>query len=545
MADINEKNEHNHPHSNENAHVPLTPNEDETERSSDRSHLNSDDQSENPHESSEHDKINENNSDQPVANQSNMTDEEGRHEHATTVEDTHMDQSRSKTSSNEKQHSNSTNPVNNNNDDHTMDTDDITKDDLNQSSELFTDNTMEPDTHDDKNDQTDSQENTSVSDLNSPAGDDYQKETIPPTGNSNENYETNPSTSSGKRNSNSDIQLDEDPEIGESQEGLEIHKPEEGSNTDMQEKPTTPSVLSSSVHADIRWLNPQYHENDLIKKPAELENDMNVPSGPIDKDILNRVQGSMIGMALGDALGAHVEFRPHQYLVQHPVTKLESGGTWGLSKGQFTDDTSMALCLANSLIANRDYNPYDQLVRYKWWYKHGYMSSTGQCFDIGAATRQSVLEFEQRQKQYAKSHNIPPTQIDYLPYSELKKEFDVYCSEEEVAGNGALMRLAPVPLFFYRHPEAAVEYSGQSGQITHGDQKAYDSCRYYGALIVAALQGYSKDKLLDNEFYSKHKTWFGNNELHPDIKSIAEGSYKRKNGYDDGIRGKGYIVAAL
>ncbi|CAF1358294.1 unnamed protein product [Adineta steineri] len=205
----------------------------------------------------------------------------------------------------------------------------------------------------------------------------------------------------------------------------------------------------------------------------------------------------------------------------------------------------MALCLANSLIANRDYNPYDQLVRYKWWYKHGYMSSTGQCFDIGAATRQSVLEFEQRQKKYAKSHNISLDQIDYLSDSELLKKFDVYCSEEEVAGNGALMRLAPVPLFFYRHPEAAVEYSGHSGQITHGDQKAYDACRYYGALIVAALQGYSKDKLLDNEFYSKHKTWFGNNELHPDIKSIAEGSYKRPKGYDDGIRGKGYIVAAL
>ncbi|CAF2085268.1 unnamed protein product [Rotaria magnacalcarata] len=61
---------------------------------------------------------------------------------------------------------------------------------------------------------------------------------------------------------------------------------------------------------------------------------MNVPSTLINDEILNRIQGSMIGMALGDALGAHVEFRPHQFLVDNPVKDLESGGTWGLEKGQ-------------------------------------------------------------------------------------------------------------------------------------------------------------------------------------------------------------------
>ncbi len=205
----------------------------------------------------------------------------------------------------------------------------------------------------------------------------------------------------------------------------------------------------------------------------------------------------------------------------------------------------MALCLANSLIANHGFNPYDQLVRYKWWYKLGYMSSTGKCFDIGAATRQSIEQFEYRQKKWAKDLNIPFKQMDYLSDPELLKQFDVYCSEDEVAGNGALMRLAPVPLFFYRNPAKAIELSGQSGQITHGDRKAYDACRYYGALIVAALNGDEKLKLLDNNFYSTHKEWFGENELHPDIESIAKGSYKKKNGYNDGIRGKGYIVDAL
>jgi ADP-ribosyl-[dinitrogen reductase] hydrolase len=205
----------------------------------------------------------------------------------------------------------------------------------------------------------------------------------------------------------------------------------------------------------------------------------------------------------------------------------------------------MALCLANSLVARRAFVPYDQLVRYKWWYKNGYMSSTGHCFDIGAATRQSVVEFEQRQRQFAKEHRIPLKDMDLLSDDKLLNEFDVYCSEDDVAGNGALMRLAPVPLFFYRFPQAAVEFSGQSGQITHGDTKARDACRYYGALIAATFHNYTKEQLLDKDFYANHKQLFGQEDLHADIKSIAEGSFKKNGGYDEGIRGKGYIVNAL
>ncbi|CAF1351723.1 unnamed protein product [Rotaria sp. Silwood1] len=253
----------------------------------------------------------------------------------------------------------------------------------------------------------------------------------------------------------------------------------------------------------------------------------------------------MFGLTVGDALGAHVEFRPNTYLVANPVKDLVGGGTWGLQRGQFTDDTSMALCLANSLIACRDFVPYDQLVRYKWWHRHGYMSSTGHCFDIGAATRQSIQEFEKRQRKFAHDHDILLDQIDSLSDRDLLQAFDVHCSKEGVAGNGALMRLAPVPLFFYRHPKVAVDYSGISGQITHGDEKAYDACRYYGALIVATVQGEDKSKLTSNTFYDEHQEWFGDKTLYPEIMTIAQGSYKKKGGYQDGIRGKGYIVNAL
>jgi len=205
----------------------------------------------------------------------------------------------------------------------------------------------------------------------------------------------------------------------------------------------------------------------------------------------------------------------------------------------------MALCLANSLIACQDFVPYDQLVRYKWWYRNGYMSSTGHCFDIEAATRQSIQAFEARQRKLAQHYGISFDEMDFSSSPDLFAKFDVNCSKDGVTGNGALMRLAPVPLFFYRDPIKAVEYSGTSGRITHGDKKAYDACRYYGALIVATLNGANKADLTSNTFYKDNKQWFGDDALHPDIINIAQGSYKKDGGYQDGIRGKEYIVSAL
>ncbi|CAF1326386.1 unnamed protein product [Rotaria sp. Silwood1] len=173
------------------------------------------------------------------------------------------------------------------------------------------------------------------------------------------------------------------------------------------------------------------------------------------------------------------------------------------------------------------------------------MSSVGECFDIGASIKRALLEFENRQNNFASAYNISLEQLDYLRPSEVSNKFNVFCSEKNVAGSGALMRLAPVPLFFYRYPKYAVHFSGYNSKLTHDDQRAYDACRYYGALIVAALSGKSKKELLDDNFYSKHIDWFNHEPLHPDIMTVAQGSYKKKNGYKDGIRGTGYVVHVL
>jgi hypothetical protein len=88
--------------------------------------------------------------------------------------------------------------------------------------------------------------------------------------------------------------------------------------------------------SDKLWVDCQYHDLECtsIKKPDQIENDMEDPPVNYDENILDRIQGSMFGMTLGDALGAHVEFRPKSYLAENPVEDLQGGGTWGLQKGQ-------------------------------------------------------------------------------------------------------------------------------------------------------------------------------------------------------------------
>ncbi len=90
----------------------------------------------------------------------------------------------------------------------------------------------------------------------------------------------------------------------------------------------------NTISLDKKWLDLQFHDNSHIKKPDELENELEDPSGPIDEEILDRIQGSLIGLALGDALGAHVEFRPHEYLLENPVKDLEKDYHRNLKQGQ-------------------------------------------------------------------------------------------------------------------------------------------------------------------------------------------------------------------
>ncbi len=171
----------------------------------------------------------------------------------------------------------------------------------------------------------------------------------------------------------------------------------------------------------------------------------------------------------------------------------------------------------NSLIEQSGFDAKDQMQRYVRWYREGYMSSNGHCFDIGNTVSAALRRFEVNGNACAGETNL------------------IY------GGNGSLMRLSPVPLAYARIPQKAMKYAGESSRTTHGPPEAVDACRYYAGLIVGALAGESKATLLGSHYTPTGKWHSG--ELSPKIDAIAAGSFKDREPPD--IKGTGYVVDAL
>lgn len=233
-----------------------------------------------------------------------------------------------------------------------------------------------------------------------------------------------------------------------------------------------------------------------------------------------RFHGCLLGLAAGDALGTTLEFmRPGSF---SPIDDIVGGGPFDLAPGEWTDDTSMALCLAESLIEKAGFDPIDQLERYLRWYRTGYLSSNGRCFDIGITTSGALHRFERTHEPFP-GPDAPHT-----------------------AGSGSLMRIAPVPMFYARHPALALDNCADSSRTTHGARQAVDACRYYGALVLGALQGQPKDELL-----SPPHTWGFLHAvlldtlkgLDPAVIEVVNGSFKDKQ--PPYIQGSGYVVRGM
>ncbi len=231
---------------------------------------------------------------------------------------------------------------------------------------------------------------------------------------------------------------------------------------------------------------------------------------------IDRYRGCLFGLAVGDALGTTLEFQPPGSF--QPISDIVGGGPFGLKPGQWTDDTSMALCLAESLIECRGSDPVDQLRRYVRWCNDGHLSSTGRCFDIGNTTDAALRRF--------------------------RKTGEAFCGpiDAQTAGNGSIMRLAPVPMCFASNPQLAIEKSAESSRTTHGALQAVDACRYLGGLIVGALTGVNKEQLL-SPAYAPIKGYWDEHPLTEAIAEIAAGSFKHRE--PPTIVGTGYVVKSL
>ena len=231
---------------------------------------------------------------------------------------------------------------------------------------------------------------------------------------------------------------------------------------------------------------------------------------------LERSQGALLGLAVGDALGTTLEFHPAGSFA--PLTDLVGGGPFELAPGEWTDDTSMALCLAESLVETGGFDPLDQLHRYLRWYRQGHFSVKSHCFDIGGTTRAALERFERTGNPLAGS------------------------PDPRSAGNGSIMRLAPVPIAFAHDPATAVRLAGESSRTTHGARACVDACRYLGGLIVGALRGVPKETLLEPRFTPDPGGW-GEAPMVAEVDAVAAGSFLRKRPPE--IRGTGYVVESL
>lgn len=169
----------------------------------------------------------------------------------------------------------------------------------------------------------------------------------------------------------------------------------------------------------------------------------------------NLVADVLLGVAVGDALGVPHEFKGRSVFVNKPVTFMEGYGTYHVPVGTWSDDTSLTLCLAQSLV--KGYDLEDIAANFVKWVKDGLWTATGVLFDIGITTKNSIRQLER---------GINPLHSG---------DFDEYAN-----GNGSLMRILPLIFYLKDKPiNERYELVKQVSAITHAHIRSVIACFYY------------------------------------------------------------------
>jgi len=243
----------------------------------------------------------------------------------------------------------------------------------------------------------------------------------------------------------------------------------------------------------------------------------------------DRQRGAILGLAIGDALGAAVEFHPPGTF--EPVTGYRGGGPHGLEPGEWTDDTSMALALADS-IADVGWDLNDQAERYVSWWTSGAYSVNGRVFDIGITTCAALQRFRETGDAMLSGD-----------------------ASSRASGNGSLMRLAPVPVAYARlfpqrlgvlvephRLDELIEKLIDSSRPTHASPQCLSACAYFGVVLCGLLHGIPRDEVLSPDWPPLRHV-IEHAALHPEVQEVALGSFRTRQPPE--IRGSGYVVRSL
>ena len=226
--------------------------------------------------------------------------------------------------------------------------------------------------------------------------------------------------------------------------------------------------------------------------------------------IRDRALGAFIGLAVGDAVGTTLEFERRD--ARPLLTDMAGGGPFGLEPGQWTDDTSMALALAESLAlaSSGSFDAADLMDRFVDWREGNDYSCTGRCFDIGSTVSAALDRYRR--------NGDPIAGV----------------TDPQSAGNGSLMRLAPVALRFWNDRPALDRTAAEQSRTTHAAAEAVDACRAFAEMLADAIAGRLRDRVL---------TLGRRFEGAPRIAAILAGGWRGKP--RAAVESSGYVVHTL
>lgn len=230
--------------------------------------------------------------------------------------------------------------------------------------------------------------------------------------------------------------------------------------------------------------------------------------------VRDRARGALLGLAVGDAVGTTLEFHSRGSFA--PLTDMVGGGPFRLLAGEWTDDTAMALALADALLdpeATALLEGFDAaglMRRFVGWWRRGEWSCTGECFDIGNTVRAALSRFECGGAPFAGS------------------------TAPDTAGNGSLMRLAPVALRFFHDRARMRRAATDQSRCTHAAPEAVDACVIFAELLADAIVGTPKSEVLRPRLDA---------DLAGGVGAVAAGRWRGRRAAE--VRGSGYVVEAL
>lgn len=230
----------------------------------------------------------------------------------------------------------------------------------------------------------------------------------------------------------------------------------------------------------------------------------------------------LFGLSVGDALGVPFEFKDREHLIANPVADMEGYGTYQQPPGTFSDDSSMAFCLAEAL--TQDFNLTILAQHFVSWLRNRYWTAYDEVFDVGIATSRAIRQLEMR---------VPP---------ELAGGND-----ESDNGNGSLMRILPLVLYIKDFPEKErFTFTEAVSSITHRHYISVVACFYYLEFARLIIQGEDKMKAYKKLQSSFKKTLQQHLNPLPDLQMfnrlLEQDIFKLTS---DQIFSSGYVVYTL